>query len=87
MHPDVIWANGMEGGNVHGHEGVRDYWTGQWKLVNPRVDPQNFQSNGKRVLVYVHQVVRSMDGTVIVDQIVKHVFTFEGGLVKKFEID
>jgi len=22
MHPDVNWANGMEGGNVHGHEGV-----------------------------------------------------------------
>jgi hypothetical protein len=54
--------------------------------VNPRVDPQNFQSNGKRVLVCVHQVVHSMDGTVIVDQMVKHVFTFEGGLVKKFEI-
>ena len=86
MHRDVVWANGMEGGNVHGHEGVRDYWTRQWKLVNPRVDPQNFQSNGKRVLVYVHQVVRSMDGTVIVDQMVKHVFTFEDGLVKKFEI-
>jgi ketosteroid isomerase-like protein len=86
MHPDVTWANGMEGGNVHGHEGVRDYWTRQWKLVNPRVDPQNLQSNGSRVLVDVHQVVRAMDGTVIVDQMVKHVFTFEGGLVRIFEI-
>ena len=23
MHPDVIWANGLEGGHVHGHDGVR----------------------------------------------------------------
>src|SRR6266487_3642422 len=23
---DVAWANGMEGGYVHGREGVREYW-------------------------------------------------------------
>ena len=86
MHPDVTWANGMDGGNVHGHEGVRAYWTRQWKLVNPRVDPQRFQSDSNRVSVDVHQVVRALDGTVIVDQTVKHVFTLEGGLVKMFEI-
>jgi len=86
MHPDVTWANGMDGGNVHGHEGVRAYWTRQWKLVNPRVDPKNFQSNGDRVSVDVHQVVHAMDGTLIVDQMVKHVFTIEAGLIKIFEI-
>ena len=86
MHPDVVWANAMEGGNVHGHEAVRDYWTRQWKLVNPRVDPQSFESDGSRVRVDVHQVVRALDGAVIVDQMVKHVFTFEDGLVKVFEI-
>ena len=31
MQPNVIWANGMEGGNVYGHEAVRDYWPRQWK--------------------------------------------------------
>ncbi len=86
MHPDVVWANGMDGGNVHGHEGVREYWTRQWKLVNPRVDPQSFHTDGDRVTVDVHQVVRAMDGAVIVDQIVKHVFTIESGRVKIFEI-
>ena len=30
MQEDVIWANGMEGGHVHGREGVRSYWTRQW---------------------------------------------------------
>jgi hypothetical protein len=86
MTPDVTWANGMDGGYVHGHEGVRAYWTRQWKLVNPRVDPQKFQANANRVTVNVHQVVRALDGTLIVDQMVKHVFTFDGGLVKIFEI-
>jgi len=29
MHEDVMWANGMEGGHVHGRDGVRAYWTRQ----------------------------------------------------------
>jgi ketosteroid isomerase-like protein len=29
MHEDVMWANGMEGGHVHGVDGVRKYWTQQ----------------------------------------------------------
>ena len=33
LHPDVTWANGMEGGFVHGHSGVRDYWTRQWSMT------------------------------------------------------
>lgn len=30
MHPDVVWANGLEGGFVYGHDGVRNCWTRQW---------------------------------------------------------
>ena len=26
---DVAWANGMDGGHVHGREAVREYWTRQ----------------------------------------------------------
>ena len=36
---DVAWANGMEGGYVHGREGVREYWTRQWAIVSPHVEP------------------------------------------------
>jgi ketosteroid isomerase-like protein len=86
MQPDVTWANGMEGGYVHGHAAVRDYWTRQWKLINPRVDPQAFENDGNKIRVDVHQVVRALDGEIIVDQMVKHVFTFHDGLVKRFEI-
>src|SRR5262249_19508503 len=82
MHPDVTWANGIEGGFVHGHAGVREYWTRQWKMVNPRVDPESFQGDGNQVTVDVHQVVKDMQGTVIFDQMVKHRFTFDGRLVK-----
>ncbi len=35
---NVAWANGMDGGHVHGREAVRDYWTRQWAIVSPRVE-------------------------------------------------
>jgi ketosteroid isomerase-like protein len=34
---DVAWANGMDGGHVHGREAVREYWTRQWTMVSPHV--------------------------------------------------
>ena len=64
MHEDVIWANGMEGGHVHGRDGVRSYWTRQWAIIDPHVEPVEFSSgsNGK-VVVEVHQIVRDLQGS------------------------
>jgi hypothetical protein len=42
MHPDVVWANGLEGGHVHGHDGVRDYWTRQWAMMDSHAEPSGF---------------------------------------------
>jgi ketosteroid isomerase-like protein len=86
MRDDVTWANGMEGGNVHGHAGVREYWTRQWTLIDPRVEPASFETQGDKVIVDVHQFVRGMKGAALFDEMVKHTFTFEGGQVARFEI-
>src|SRR5271166_2127862 len=74
MHQDVDWANGMEGGSVHGPSGVRDYWTRQWQLIDPRVDPQRFEGDAAQVVVEVHQVVRDLQGKIKSDQMVRHLF-------------
>ena len=42
LHEDVMWANGMEGGHVHGRDGVRQYWTRQWAMMDPHVEPVEF---------------------------------------------
>jgi hypothetical protein len=36
---NVDWANGMDGGHVHGRDAVRAYWTKQWAAIAPQVDP------------------------------------------------
>jgi hypothetical protein len=87
MHPEVEWANGMEGGYVYGHDAVRDYWTRQWNLVDPHVEPQAFQLNeDQRIIIDVHQVVRDLEGNVLVDQIVQHLYTFENELIRRMDI-
>jgi hypothetical protein len=87
MHEDVIWANGMEGGYVYGRNGVRNYWTRQWAMIDPHVEPVGFSScsNGK-VVVEVHQIVRDLQGKLLGDQMVGHIFQIENGLVRRFDI-
>lgn len=87
MHPDVAWPNGMEGGTVVGRAAVRDYWTRQWGMIDPSVDPVRFEATGDgRVMVEVRQIVRDLAGAVLKDGVVRHVYAFESGLIKAMEI-
>ncbi len=87
MTPDVEWPNGMEGGIVHGHDGVRAYWTRQWGMVDPHVEPVTFrEESGGRIAVGVHQVVRDLSGKVLMDRMVDHVYSFKDGLITGMEI-
>ena len=40
MDPDVVWADGMEGGCVDGRDGVRGYWNRQWTMIDPHVETE-----------------------------------------------
>jgi ketosteroid isomerase-like protein len=87
MHEDVTWANGMEGGHVHGRDGVRSYWMRQWEMIDPRVEPIDFTALADgEVVVEVHQIVRDLKGNVLADLKVGHIFRFEDGLIKRFDI-
>ena len=87
MHPDVEWPNGMEGGIELGHEAVRNYWTRQWSMIDPRVEPVQFElEEDGRINVTVHQVVKDMEGKLLVDRSIHHIYTIENGLIKKMEI-
>lgn len=87
LHPDVDWPNGMEGGRVRGHEGVREYWTRQWDVIDPIVKPQRFESlPDGRIIVHVHQVVRDLEGKVILDRMVEHIYRLDGAQILSMEI-
>jgi ketosteroid isomerase-like protein len=87
MRPDVEWPNGWEGGYLSGREAVRDYWTRQWAAIDPRVEPTAFDTEADgRTAVTVHSVVRDLDGNVVFDGTVEHVYTIDNGLIRHMEI-
>lgn len=89
MHPAVDWPNGMEGGRVHGHDEVREYWTRQWALVDPHVDPISMEpdEDDGRMIVEVHQVVKDLEGKVLSDSIVHHAYRIREGLIVRMDIE
>lgn len=87
MHRDVVWANGLEGGHVYGHDGVREYWTRQWAAMESRVEPLAFSSEPDgRASVAVHVIAHDHNGAVIFDRKVDHLFRIEHGLITRFDI-
>ena len=87
IHEHVIWANGMEGGHVHGRGGVLAYWARQWSMIAPQVDPIGFSTRATgEIDVDVHQIVRDLQGNLLTDRIVGHIFQIENGLIKRFDI-
>ncbi|MGM8227787.1 nuclear transport factor 2 family protein [Cellvibrio sp. ARAG 10.3] len=91
---DVAWANGMDGGHVHGHDALRDYWTRQWAVVSPHVEPISFQyAQDGDVVVEVIQSVFDLNGQPLSgqthglkDKTVTHIFQLEGDKIKRFDI-
>ena len=91
---DVAWGNGMDGGHVRGHEAVREYWTRQWAIVSPHVEPVRFtEGEDGSVAVEVRQSVRDLPSRPLHDQThgltdrtVLHVFHFQAGKITRFDI-
>jgi len=91
---DVAWANGMDGGHVHGHEAVRAYWTRQWTMINPHVEPVRFnRAADDAIVAEVRQSVFDLEGKPLQgqthglkDKTVGHVFRFRNGKVTRFDI-
>ena len=87
MRPDVKWANGLEGGFVYGRDAVREYWTNQFKDIQPELETLRFETDEKnRNVVTVHQIIRDLQGNLLADATVQQIFTIENGLISLYEI-
>ncbi len=86
MHRDVVWANGLDGGHVYGHDGVRDYWTRQWATIDSHAEPVGFSIADGTANVEVHLTARDLKGNVLFDKMGEHIFHIEDGLIRRFDI-
>ena len=88
MQPTVQWSKAWEGGYISGHDEIKLYWTRQWREINPNVEPIGFKErpNGS-FEVTVHQKVKDLQGNLMFDGTVKHIYTFEDGLINTMDIE
>jgi hypothetical protein len=87
MTQDVSWPKASEGGKVVGKEEIRVYWTRQWDEFDPHVEPLAMtEEEGGKTRVKVHQLVKSLQGDVLSDSEVLHVFTVKSGLIAAMDL-
>jgi hypothetical protein len=87
MTQDVSWPKASEGGKVVGKEEIRAYWTRQWGEFDPHVEPLAItEEDGGKIRVRVHQLVESLEGDVLSDTEVLHVFTMKSGLIAAMDL-
>jgi hypothetical protein len=87
MTQEVTWPKASEGGKVVGKEEIRAYWTRQWGEFDPCVEPiAMIEEDGGTVRVRVHQLVKSLEGDVLSDGEVAHVFNVQSGLIAAMEL-
>ncbi len=87
MTENVSWPKASEGGKVLGKEEIRAYWTRQWSEFNPHVEPLAMNAvDPNRILVRVHQLVRSLEGALLFDGEVIHLFTLKDGLIAAMDL-
>ncbi|RYX85265.1 nuclear transport factor 2 family protein [bacterium] len=87
MQPDVEWANGTNGGHVHGHDAVRSYWRRQFQVIEPHMEVLHFDKDDEgRFIITVRQVVRDMGGQVLLEKTLGQRFAMKDGLIHRFDI-
>jgi hypothetical protein len=87
MTPDVTWPKASEGGKIVGKAEIRAYWTRQWAEFDPHVEPLAIdEEDGGKTHVSVHQLVKSLQGGILSDSEVVHVFTMKSGLIAAMDL-
>ena len=85
---EVDWPNAWKGGRLVGGEAVREYWIAQWAEIAPHVEPLSVAERPDGSLaVAVRQLVRSLDGEVLSDGEVVHVYHLDDGLVVRMDVE
>jgi len=87
MSENVSWPKASEGGRVTGKEEIRSYWTRQWQEFDPHVEPlEVVDQEGGITEVKVHQLVKRLDGDILSDSEVWHVYTIANGLIERMDL-
>ena len=87
MSEDVDWPKASEGGRVVGKRDIREYWARQWTHFDPHLEVLQVidRENGKTE-VKVRQLVKNLEGDVLSDTDLWHVYMIQNNLIERMDI-
>lgn len=87
MSENVDWPKASEGGRVVGKQNISEYWTRQWTHFNPHVEVlEVVEHDNSMTQVRVHQLVRNLEGDVLSDTELWHIYTIHNNLIERMDI-
>ena len=87
MSERVSWPKASEGGRVVGKQAIREYWTRQWAEFDPRVDILDVvDDEAGKTEVKVRQFVKNLQGDVLSDTELWHVYAIANGLIERMDV-
>ena len=67
---------------------MREYWTRQWAAIDPWVEPLSFSKRADgTIAVEVAQTVRALDGALISEARVAHLYVLRDGLIARMDVE
>jgi ketosteroid isomerase-like protein len=88
MDPEVAWPDVVNGGFVHGRDGVRRHWREVFASSRPRIELGGItRRQDASVVAEVRQVVTDPQGRVMSDDRQVHVFRIDGGLITRMDVE
>lgn len=86
MTDDVDWPNMIEGTRIVGHDAVRAYWRGQFETTDPQLEITGVREDDDATVLSVHQTLHDLDGNVLREGDVEHVYRFRDGKVARMDV-
>lgn len=85
--PKVEWQDQLEGVTLHGPDAVGAYWERQWAALSPQFELKHFElTDDDHVVLTLLQTLHGKDDKPISRGLVRHVYEFQDGLVRKMTV-
>lgn len=87
LHPDVEWPTGYGDDYLHGRRDVVQFWERQWQTLDPTLKPERVHiGEDGRLTVSVHETTRDLQGNLLEERDLLHIYRVRAGLYDRMEI-
>ncbi len=88
MDENIVWPNTLDGGVVTGKKDLLAYWHRHFNQADYYTEPLCFEyKDDGTIIITVHAVVKTLDGELLKDQMVYHIYKAANGVIQSMTIE